>query len=111
MGNWIAYQSRLIRIAGIDQIEEIDYSARTFTRSVHLVNGPGRRELMDRNALEMLAADLQSEIANSPAGADVPGLKAMLVLIRESLPKNTGTEQQPQAAGLRATRSHSRPKP
>lgn len=96
---WTAFQARLLRGVGVDEIEEIDYSQHAFTRYVHVVSGPGTKQPMDRNALNQLARELQAEIANPPAGVDVPGLEAMLCLIRASLPRNT--QNQPAEVGAK----------
>ncbi len=89
MKSWTGVQARLVRGVGQDQVEEIDYRQHTFTRYTHVVSGPGQHAKMDRNALNELAKELASEIASPPAGADLPGLKAFLDLIQESLPRNT----------------------
>jgi hypothetical protein len=88
--NWMAFQSRLLRPLGVDQIDEVDYAAHAFTRYIHVVGGPVKQETLDRNALNALASDLEAEIANPPLGADVPGLRAMLVLVREFLQTSSG---------------------
>ena len=90
MATWSAVHSTLMRAAGIDQLEDADYNQHIFTRFTHVVGGPsGAPVRMDRNALNQLASELQTELDSPPHGVDIPGITAFLELIRASLPKNT----------------------
>jgi hypothetical protein len=80
-------QARLTR-RGIDEVEEIDYeNGGRFVHRRHLVVGPGSGavDVLNREQLDQLLADLRAELRAAPAGVDLVGLEVFTDLIEDVL--------------------------
>jgi hypothetical protein len=81
-------QARLIRAAGIDVVEEVEFSSGgQFTRRQHVVGGPavGTGEVLDDQQRRQLLAELESELQAPPSGVDAKALKVFTELLENSL--------------------------
>jgi hypothetical protein len=85
-------QARLVRVVGIDVVEEIEFtSGGQFTRRNHIAGGPdiGPIVVLDEQQRRQLLAELESELQAPPSGVDVRALKTVTEYLEDSLGART----------------------